>query len=102
MKTDVAILHHEYSPKTRDYVAEKLQHLVRFYEGTVSVRAVLERIHDEHRVELIGHVRKGMVLVVEARQDSIHAAVEEAVHRMGRVLRRHKDRLKSHRRARAS
>jgi len=100
MKTEVAILHHEYPATIRDHVVEKLQHLIRFFEGTVSLRAVLEKQHDEHRVELIASVRKGIVLVVDARQDTITSALDEAVDRMGRVLSRHKSKIKAHRKAR--
>ena len=98
MKTEVAILHQEYPTEIRDTVAQKLQSLVRFFDGTVSVRAVLERQHTDHRVELVANVRKGVVLVVDARRSSISAALDEAVDRMGRVLRRHKSKLKAHRR----
>ena len=98
MKTEVAILHHEYPASIRDHVVTKLQHLVRFFEGTVSVRAVLERQHDDHRVELIVNVRRGVVLVVDARADSITSALDEAVDRMGRVLSRHKSKLRQIRR----
>ncbi len=98
MKTEVAILHHEYPNRIRDHVVTKLEHLVRFFEGTVSVRAVLERQHDVHRVELIANVRKGVILVVEARAGSITAALDEALDRMGRVLARHKAKLKLARR----
>jgi ribosomal subunit interface protein len=87
------VLHHEYPPSIRDHVANRLQHLVRFFEGTVSVRAVLEREHDDHKVELIASVRHGIVLVVEARRDSITTALDEAVERMGRALARHKAKL---------
>ena len=93
MKTEVAILHHEYPAKIRDHVVSKLQHLVRFYEGTVSVCAVLQKQGDEHCVELVANVRRGVVLVVDAHGDNISAALDEAVDRMGRVLRRHKSKL---------
>ena len=98
MKTEVAILHHEYPSSIRENVVAKLQHLLRFYEGTVSVRAVLERQHDRHRVELIANVRKGVVLVIEARRESITAALDEAIDRMARSLSRHKQRVKDPRR----
>jgi ribosomal subunit interface protein len=94
LKTDVAILHHEYPARVRDRVATKLQHLARFYDGTLSLRAVLERQHDVHRVELVANVRRGVVLVVDARGASITAALEDAIERMKRVLARHKDRLR--------
>lgn len=98
MKTEVAILHQEYPPEIREHVVSKLQHLIRFFEGTVSVRAVLQRQHDQHCVELVASVRRGVVLVVDARAESITGALDEAVNRMGRVLSRHKDKLKSGRR----
>jgi ribosomal subunit interface protein len=98
MKTEVAILHHEYPPTIRDHVVARLQHLIRFFEGTMSVRAVLERQRDQHRVELVANVRRGVVLVVDARTDSITTALDEAVDRMGRVLTRHKSKLRDVRR----
>ena len=102
MKAEVTILHHEYPARIRAHVIEKLEHLVRFFEGTVSVRAVLERQHDVHRVELVANVRRGIVLVVDARAARVAAALDEAIERMGRVLARHKGKLReSRRRARA-
>ena len=94
MKTEVAILHHEYSNQIRDHVTDKLQQLVRFYDGTVSMRAVLDRQHDDHRVEVIANVRRGVTLVVDAHSDSITGALDVAVGRMSRMLNRHKTKLK--------
>ncbi len=103
MKTEVAILHREYPTRIRDHVVARLQHLIRFFEGTVSVRAVLERQHDQHRVELVANVRRGVVLVVDARGGSITGALDEALERMGRLLSRRKSKLKEvRRRPRAS
>lgn len=98
MKTDVAILHHEYPAHVREDVAEKLQQLSKFFERTVSIRAMLERQREEHRVELVANVGRGVVLVVDARAQSIRAALDEAVSRMGRVLKRHKEKLTTARR----
>jgi ribosomal subunit interface protein len=94
MKTEVAILHHEYPSKIRDHVTEKIQQLVRFYDGTVSMRAVLERQNTDHRVELVANVRRGVTLVIDARSDSISAALDGAIDRMSRMLARHKTKLK--------
>jgi len=94
LKTEIAILHNEYSTRVRDLVAEKLQGLARYFDGTVSIRAVLERQRDEHRVDLVAHVRRGVVLVVDARADSIMGALEEAIAKQKRVLARYKERIK--------
>lgn len=94
MKTEVAILHNEYPSTVREHVADRIQSLAKFYEGTVSLRAVLERDADDHRVELVANVRRGVVLVVEAKANSITSALDDAVERMKRVLSRHKGKLK--------
>jgi ribosomal subunit interface protein len=98
MKAEVLILHHEYPARIRDHVVAKLQHLVRFFEGTISLRAVLERQHDMHRVEVVANVRRGVVLVVDARADRVIAALDQALDRMGRALARHKGKLRENRR----
>jgi ribosomal subunit interface protein len=94
MKTEVAILHDEYPAKIRDHVLAKTQNLVKYYDGIVSVRAVLDRQQNDHRVELMANVRRGVVLVVDARGDSISTALDDAMERMSRVLSKHKDKLK--------
>lgn len=98
MKTEVSILHREYPAHVRDDVATKLQNLTRFFERTVSMRALLERQREQHRVELVANVGHGVVLVVDARESSIGQALDEALSRMARVLKRHKAKLTSERR----
>lgn len=92
MQTHVAILHHDYPAQVRDTVDTKLQHLVKFYDRIVSVRAMLERQHDEHRVEIVANVGHGTVLVVDARGDGFGAALDGAISRMERLLKRQHDR----------
>ncbi|HED64067.1 MAG TPA: ribosome-associated translation inhibitor RaiA [Planctomycetes bacterium] len=100
MKTEVAILHKEYPETVRDLAVSKIEHLIRYFDGTVSIRAVLERQKEEHRVELVANVRQGVVLVVDAKETTVGAALDEAVDRMRRVLRRHKDKIKDKRKGR--
>ncbi len=97
MITEVAVLHNEYPDRTRVHVADKLEKLSRFFEGLISVRAILERQHDDHRVELVASVRKGVVLVVDSRAESMTVALDEAIDRMARVLSEHKAKLKAKR-----
>lgn len=96
MKTEVSILHHDYPSAVRATVTEKLQYLDKFGR-TESVRAVLEKQHDEHRVELLAQVR-GQVFVVDSRSDSFSKALDGSVDRMARTLSKHKDKLSDARR----
>jgi ribosomal subunit interface protein len=100
MQTHVAILHHDYPAQVRDTVDTKLQQLVKFYDRIVSVRAMLERQHDEHRVEIVANVGHGTVLVVDARSDGFSGALDEAMSRMQRLLQRQHDKQNGHGRRR--
>lgn len=99
MQTIVSIPHHEYPAAVRKLVEEKLQHLLRYYERIVSLRAVLTREADVHRVELVATVGHGVTLVVDSGADSLDTALSESIERMRRVLTRHKTKLENkHRR----
>lgn len=98
MQTHVSILHHDYPAPVRDTVDSKLQHLVKFYDRIVSMRALLERQREEHRVELVANVGHGAVLVVDARGSAFQSVLEDALGRMERLLKRHHDRLNHGRR----
>ena len=87
MKTLVSIPHHEYHSQVREHVEEKLQHLARFFDRIISMRALLERQAEEHRVELVANVGQGVTLVVDARGDVVLLAVRLAVET--RQRRRH-------------
>jgi ribosomal subunit interface protein len=93
MKTLVSIPHHEYPAMVRERVEQKLQELLKYYERIVSLRAVLERQSEEHRVELVANIGHHATLVVHARGELLDTAVEEAIASMARTLRRHKTRL---------
>ena len=91
MLTQVSILHHDYPARVREQVAERLQHLVKFYGRTVSMRALLERRNEEHRVEIVANVGQGAVLVVDARENAFASALDAALSRMERLLKRHNE-----------
>jgi ribosomal subunit interface protein len=93
MKTLVSVPHHEYPASVRTRVEDKLQSLLKFYDRIVSIRAVLTRESERHEVELVAHVGHGTTLVVQAHGMRFDAALDEALDRMGSVLRRHKTRL---------
>jgi ribosomal subunit interface protein len=93
MKTLVSVPHHEYPAEVRSHVEQKLQHLLKYYDRIVSLRAVLSRENGHHRVELVANVGHGSTLVVDAREVLLEGAIDGAIDRMGRVLTRHKTRL---------
>jgi len=103
MEAKVSILHKDYPARVRAQVERKLEHLERFSDRIMSVRVVLERQHDDHRVEIVVRVARGAVLVVDSREGKLSAALEESVQRMERLLKRlHTKRIQTRRRPRAA
>ncbi len=99
MQTIVSIPHQKYPARVREEVESKLQQLVKYYDRLVSVRAVVSREGDDHRVELIANVGHGVTLVVDSTGEQLEASVDDALHRMREVLTRHKNkRAQRHRR----
>lgn len=88
MKTHVSSHHGDYSAGMRNLVEEKIGELVRFYNRATSMEARLERDADTHRVELICTVPHGPVLVADARADGIRGALDSALSKMARKLKR--------------
>jgi ribosomal subunit interface protein len=98
MQTHVSIPHHDYPAQVREQVDGRLQHLARFYERIVTMRALLERQAEQHRVEIVSNVGNGAVLVADARDTAFSAALDEALSRMEVLLKRHKQKLTEGRR----
>ena len=98
MQTQVSILHKDYPSRVRALVEGKLQELQRFYERTTSMRAMLERQNEEHRVEIVANVGRGAVLVADARGDAFQAALDEATDRMSTLMKKHNAKTTTERR----
>jgi ribosomal subunit interface protein len=90
MDVEISIPHGSYPPAVREQVADKLAGLTRFFDRVHSLRAVLDRQKSEHRVELIASAARGAVLVVDSKAESLGKALDESIDRMGRALRRQK------------
>ena len=88
MRTHVSILHHDYPGDLRDRVDQKLEALGRFNDQITSMTARLKREGDGHRVEIVAQISHGPTLVADVYRDVFSGALEEALDRMGRSLRR--------------
>ena len=91
MNTQVSIHHHDYPAEIRSLAEEKLQQLFRFCSDRVSLRARLAREADEDRVEIVATVPRGPVLVADVRATGVRNALDEALDRMARKLKRSRD-----------
>ena len=93
MQTQVSLLHDDYPALVREQIQARLEHLVKFYERIVSSRALVEKQHQDHRVEIVCNVGHGAVLVVDARGEVFGTALDLAFDRMAGLLKRHNQKL---------
>ena len=98
MQTKVSILHHDYPSRVRAKVEDKVQQLVRFNDRLTSMHAKLERLNEEHRVELVANVAHGPTLVADGRAETFHSALEDAVSKMTTSIKRVHDKHRTERR----
>ena len=98
MKTHVSSHHGDYTSGIRNLVEEKISELGRFYNRATSMEARLEREADSHRVEIICTVPHGPVLVADARAEGLRGALDSALARMARKLKRSREKQTTGRR----
>lgn len=93
MEYEIHSLHDSYPDDAERMVRNRVRLLERIEGGASHVRAVIEREDDKrHRVELVASSWGRAVHRAEVRSDSLLSAVNDAVHRLERALRRREDR----------
>ena len=77
--------------------AEKVAKFTRFYDRITFVDVILAADSDRKTVEVTAGVNRGTKIVGKAESDDMYTAIDLAVDKITRQLRRHKEKIKSHR-----
>ncbi len=85
------------SDSLSQYAFDKFSKLEKFFVGATRLEAVMRVEHDKQITELIASVQGHKDFVAEASEDDMYAAVDVVADKMGRQLRKHKERVQSHR-----
>ena len=83
--------------RQRGYVEDKLEGLQKYFVGLKKLEAVVEQSGEEVEIHLRVSVTGGKPLVCSAREKKIYQAVNLACGRAESLLRRFKEKIKSHR-----
>lgn len=81
----------------REKTAEKLSKLSRYYDRITWVDVVLDQESEKKTVEVSAGLNRGTTLVGKAGNPDMHAAIDLAVDKIARQLRKHKERLNDRR-----
>lgn len=88
--------HIELSAGLEDYAREKAEKVAKFLKQEVRVEVLIEKIHDQHEVEMIVSGYRGPVIVSHVHKEEPRAAIDLAIDKVEEQLRRMKGRRKSH------
>ncbi|MEE9405259.1 MAG: ribosome-associated translation inhibitor RaiA [Algisphaera sp.] len=100
MNITVTGRHFEVTEPIKAYAEDKAAKLPHFFDRTQSVEVVIgQRGSHLHDVELIAHVDGHEPFVAHSRDDDVYAAIDMTEDKLGKQLRRHKDRLLKRQRA---
>lgn len=77
--------------------AAKVEKLSRYYERITWVDVVLDVEHERHTVEMSAGLNRGQTIVGKAVSSDMYAAIDTAIDKISRQLRKHKEKLADHR-----
>lgn len=90
--------HGSMADDTREYVEAKLSSMERFNRHARSLEVIFDEDHLAKTIEVIAHIDHGAPVVVHARHEDAHAAVDLAHDKLEKALRRLKERTEDRRR----
>ncbi len=101
MKVEVSARHDGISERAKRYAEEKISKLDRFFERITSAKVILDTDAEYHRAEIILAAGGGATIVGESTDaQSLFAAIDMAVDKLERQVKKHKEKLVSRNRKR--
>lgn len=95
MEAIIAARHFNLRPDTRDFIEERIASLKNDYQKITSIRVVLDHQKPWFYAEVILH-GKHIEIESKAKSDNLIPAIDEAIEKTERQLRRHLDKQHEH------
>ncbi|MBI2193702.1 MAG: ribosome-associated translation inhibitor RaiA [Planctomycetes bacterium] len=97
MQTTITGRHLRIPDETREFIEERLERFLRYFNRISSVQVTVSPQQDEVNVELVVHVIRGVTLVAAERAADAHAALDLAAEKIERKLIQLKEKIQEHR-----
>lgn len=101
MEKIIAGRHMSIQVRTKNYINEQLARIETDYEKLTSARVVIDKGKAEFEVEIILHGKR-IKSTAKASDRSLHTALNAAVEKVDRQLRKHFDKVQDHQHASTS
>jgi ribosomal subunit interface protein len=99
VRIDYTDRHQQHPETVKTYAVEKAEKVARFYDGVNHIQIVLDRERDKHSAELIVRASHNLSFVGHAVEDSVLAAIDGALEKLERQVKKAKERLRDHHRS---
>lgn len=87
--------HLEVTPAIREYVASKVDRVVRRFDQVTSANVILSVDKLDRKAEITLHMT-GKEIFVEAHSGDLYAAIDQLVDKLDRQLVKHKEKVQNH------
>ncbi|MFZ5519464.1 MAG: ribosome hibernation-promoting factor, HPF/YfiA family [Candidatus Zhuqueibacterota bacterium] len=95
MRISFTARHYKPSQRLKEYATTEVEHLEKFYEGIIGCEIILDYQKEIQIAELNVQVH-GQTLTVIEKTDDIYKSIDSAVEKMGRQLKRYKEKKIQH------
>ena len=95
MKIEVSGIHIPIQEEVDNHIRKKLEKLTKYLDKMVSVKVILKMERERYITE-INVLAKKATIYGEGRSEDVYVSIEKAVDRVGRQVRKFKERSKSH------
>lgn len=96
MRVQIAARHCDIPDSVRQRTEEQISRLTRYDPGLLSAEVVYEEEKHTRKVEVILSVKRGEPVVAQGAGEEFRTALDKAVDRLGRMLRRRRSRQTDH------
>jgi len=96
MEIQITSRHAKASQDLQDIINAEIGKLEKFYEGITSCRVILDSESLAKTVEITMHVRGNHEIVGHAEAENIGKAIDEAIEKVERQLKKLNEKVKSH------
>jgi putative sigma-54 modulation protein len=98
VQVSISARHGQIGKATQDYIEDKAQRLLRYFDRLTSVRVTVDLQNEEPEVEFVVSAEHKQDFIARYRGADLLATVDQAVQKMEQQLRKYKEKLQDHRR----
>jgi len=95
MRIEITSKSFEVTDNVREYIEERLNKLTRYFDKLIECHVILKIEHITHTFEITLH-GNGFDLFAEAHDEDLFVAFDAAAGKMERQVRKHKDKVRTH------